>query len=61
MLIENCIIIENKAVEQMHPLYEAQLLTYLKLNNCWLGFLINWNTAKIKDGIKRMANGSKPG
>ena len=60
MLVENCIIIENKAVEQMHPLYEAQLLTYLKLSNYWLGFLINWNTAKIKDGIKRMANGIKP-
>ena len=60
MLIENCIIIENKAVEQMNPLYEAQLLTYLKLSGCWLGFLINWNTAKIKDGIKRMVNGSKP-
>jgi len=60
MLVEECIIIENKAVEQMHPIYEAQLLTYLKLSGCWLGFLINWNTVRIKDGIKRMVSGQKP-
>ena len=60
MLVENCVIIENKAVEQLLPIHEAQLLTYLKLRHSWLGFLINWNTIRIKDGIKRMVNGPKP-
>lgn len=60
MLVENCIIIENKAVETLLPIHQAQLLTYLKLRGLWLGFLINWNTLRIKDGIKRMVNGPKP-
>lgn len=60
MLVENCIIIENKSVEQMNPIYEAQLITYLKLSNCWLGFLINWNSPRLKDGLKRIVYGNKP-
>jgi GxxExxY protein len=60
MLVENCIIIENKVVEQISPIHEAQLLTYLKLKGCWLGFLLNWNVTKMKDGIKRFVNGPKP-
>ncbi len=60
MLVENCVIIENKVVETLLAIHEAQLLTYLKLRHSWLGFLINWNTIRIKDGIKRMVNGPKP-
>jgi GxxExxY protein len=60
MLVEDCIIIENKVVEKIHPVHEAQLLTYLKLKECWLGFLLNWNTYRMKDGIRRMVNGPKP-
>ena len=60
MLVENCVIIENKVVEQLTPLHEAQLLTYLKLKGCWLGFLLNWNTVLMKSGIRRMVNGPKP-
>ena len=60
MLVEDCVIIENKTVETLLPIHEAQLLTYLKLKNCWLGFLINWNTIRIKDGIHRKVNGLKP-
>ncbi len=60
MLVENMVIIENKVVETLLPIHEAQLLTYLKLRHSWLGFLINWNTIRIKDGIKRMVNGPKP-
>ena len=41
MLVEDCIIIENKTVEQFLPVHEAQLLTYLKLADCRLGFLLN--------------------
>lgn len=41
MLIENKVIVENKVVEQVLPIHEAQLLTYLKLSGCHLGYLIN--------------------
>jgi len=54
MLVDGRVIVELKAVEQMVPVFEAQLLTYLKLTNHRLGFLINFNVAVIKDGIKRM-------
>jgi GxxExxY protein len=57
MLVDQCIIVENKSVLAMPPVYEAQLLTYLKLSGHRLGFLVNWNVALIKDGIKRMVNG----
>jgi GxxExxY protein len=55
-LIENMIIVENKTVDQLMPIHEAQLLTYLKLHGCRLGFLLNWNSVLMKNGIKRMVN-----
>ena len=54
MLVEGKLILELKSVEIMHPVFEAQLLTYLKLTGRRLGFLINFNVPLIKDGIKRM-------
>lgn len=54
LLVENSIVIELKAVEEMKPLFEAQLLTYLKLANHRLGFLINFNSTLLKHGLKRM-------
>ena len=56
MLVAECIIIENKSVQEMHPIYDAQLLTHLKLSDNRLGVLVNWNVILIKDGIKRMVN-----
>ena len=56
MLVENSVIIENKCVEKILPIHMAQILTYLKLRQLKLGFLINWNTLLIKNGIKRVAN-----
>jgi GxxExxY protein len=56
MLVAGAIIIENKAVQNLAPIHEAQLLTYMKLFGCRLGFLVNWNVPLIKDGIKRMVN-----
>ena len=53
-LVEGRIIIENKAVESLLPIHEAQLLTYMKLRRCRLGFLLNWNVRLMKNGIKRM-------
>ena len=56
MLVENQIIIENKTVDELAPIHQAQLLTYLKLRDCRLGFLLNWNVPLMKNGIKRMVN-----
>jgi GxxExxY protein len=53
MPVENAIIIENKTVEEIAPIHEAQLLTYLKLRQCRLGFLLNWNVELMKHGIRR--------
>lgn len=54
LLVEDEVVIELKAVEKMHPLYEAQLLTYLRLSKKRLGFLINFNVHLFREGIKRM-------
>lgn len=56
ILVENEIIIEVKAVEGILPVHEAQLLSYLKLADKRLGFLINFNVVLIKDGFKRKVN-----
>ena len=56
MMVQKAVIIENKTVEKLLPIHEAQLLTYLKLTNFKLGFLLNWNVPLMKDGIKRMVN-----
>lgn len=54
VLVEKCIICELKAVELIKPVHEAQVLTYLKLTNNRLGFLINFNVPLIKHGIRRI-------
>lgn len=56
MLVNDTVIIENKAVDKLLPIHEAQLLTYLRLKDGRLGFLLNWNVMLMKDGIKRMVN-----
>lgn len=53
LLVEQKVIVESKAVDRLHPIYEAQLLTYLKLTGCKVGLLINFNVRVLKDGIKR--------
>ena len=53
LLVEDCVIVELKAQENFHPVWEAQLLSYLKLTNKPLGYLINFSVPLIKDGIKR--------
>lgn len=54
LLVEECIVVELKAAERMLPVFEAQLLTYLKLTEKRLGLLINFNVPLLKDGIKRL-------
>ena len=54
LLIEDLLIVELKAQESFHPVWEAQLISYLKLTNKRIGFLINFHVPLIKDGIKRI-------
>ena len=54
MLVDDLVIVENKVVETLLPLHDAQLITYLKLKGCHLGFLLNWNVSLMKNGIKRV-------
>lgn len=56
LLVENKVIIEVKAVEALNDVHLAQVLTYLKLSECKLGLLINFNVALIKNGIRRVVN-----
>ncbi len=53
LLVEDSVVVELKAVEKMLPVFDAQLLTYLKLSGNRLGFLINFNVPRIKEGIRR--------
>jgi len=55
MLVEDSIVIELKAAENKHPVWQAQLLSYLRLTNKRIGFLINFNTPLFKEGIQRFA------
>jgi len=57
IIVGGLIILELKAVDQIEPIHEAQLLTYLKLSNLKLGILINFNVPILRDGIKRIVNG----
>lgn len=54
--VENKVVIEIKTVESLLDIHTAQILTYLKLTHCRLGYLLNFHTPKIKYGIKRVAN-----
>jgi GxxExxY protein len=56
LLINNCVIVELKAIDAILPIHRAQLITYLKLSNISLGFLINFNTPLLKDGLQRIVN-----
>lgn len=56
IIVENKVIIEVKSVEALNDVHLAQVLTYLKLSDCKLGMLINFNVAFIKNGIRRVVN-----
>jgi GxxExxY protein len=56
LLARNLVIVELKSVDNVTPLHEAQLLTYLKVTGLRLGYLINFNVVHLRDGIKRMVN-----
>lgn len=54
VVVEKSVLLELKSVEQLLPIHRAQLLTYLKLSQLKVGLLINFNTVRLKDGIKRL-------
>ena len=56
VLVDQLVIVELKAVKELHPIDEAQLLTYLRMKKLWLGLLINFNVTLLKKGIKRIVN-----
>jgi GxxExxY protein len=56
LVVEQKVIVELKAIENLMPIHEAQLLTYLKLSGLTLGLLINFNVPMLKNGIKRIVN-----
>jgi GxxExxY protein len=55
ILVERSVIVELKSVQEVAPVHKKQLLTYLKLTDCHLGLLINFNADRVKDGITRIA------
>lgn len=60
LLVQDKIIVELKAVQELSPIHAAQLLTYLKISNYRLGWLFNFNELKIKNGLRRIINGQAP-
>jgi GxxExxY protein len=55
LLVNGQVVVEVKSVEALLPIHQSQLLTYLKLSGCRLGFLMNFNVPLLKDGIRRLA------
>lgn len=56
LLVENSVVVELKTVDQLAPIHEAQLLTYLKLSGHHIGLLINFNVPLLKHGVKRLVH-----
>jgi len=57
LFVEDMVIVEVKAVDRLTPIHQAQLLSYLKLSECRVGLLINFNVRVLRDGIRRVVNG----
>ena len=57
LVVENRVVIEVKSVEAVHPIHEAQLLSYMRLSGIKVGLLLNFNVLHMRHGIKRMVDG----
>ncbi len=57
IVVNGSVILELKSVEQVHPVHLKQVQTYLKLSDCRLGYLLNFNVELMKNGIRRCVNG----
>lgn len=60
-IVEDALVVELKAVEEVLPIHEAQLLTYLRRSKKWAGLLINFNELRLVDGVRRRVWGEPPG
>ncbi len=56
IVVEKCVVLELKTVEELAPIHDAQLLTYLKLSQLRLGILLNFNAPTLKEGLKSIVN-----
>ncbi len=54
LVVEGKVVVELKVVKELAPIHEAQLITYMKLTDCKVGLLINFNVLKLKNGIRRI-------
>jgi GxxExxY protein len=57
LVVENRVVLEVKSVDAIHPIHQAQLLSYMRLSGIAVGLLINFNVLHLRDGIKRMVDG----
>jgi GxxExxY protein len=57
LVVENRVVVEVKSVDSIHPIHEAQLLSYMRLSGIGVGLLINFNVLCLRNGIKRMVDG----
>jgi GxxExxY protein len=60
IVVDDALVLEIKSVHQVHPIHEAQLMTYLRLGGFPLGLLLNFNTVLMKDGVTRVLNSKGP-
>lgn len=56
LLVEDCVVVELKAVEALHPVHQAQVITYLKLTGCPAGLLMNFNATTLRAGLRRLTH-----
>ncbi|HVB38705.1 MAG TPA: GxxExxY protein, partial [Vicinamibacterales bacterium] len=56
LLVEDCVVIEVKAVDHLHPIHAAQVISYLKLTGCPAGLLMNFNVTSLRAGLKRLVH-----
>jgi GxxExxY protein len=56
LIVEDCVVVEVKSVTVIQAVHQAQIMTYMRLTGCPAGLLINFNVAKLMDGVKRLVN-----
>jgi GxxExxY protein len=56
LLVDGVVVVEVKAVDRLHPVHQAQVITYLKLSGCPAGLLMNFNATSLKTGLRRLSH-----
>jgi len=57
LVVDDLVVVELKSVERLEPIHHLQLLTYLRLSGRWMGLLLDFNTDRMKHGVRRLLNG----